>query len=132
MLHVHRAASLMYDDSEGTVLLLAAVDHREPASSPAALSRQERLHRTLANTGAGTGPGTLRAAPAAACSSSSSARGVRAGAGKRRKAAEEAYAHVQVFPDDDFRFTIDCHLLVLAETQAAAEDLIFNFQVDTI
>ncbi|CAM9992855.1 unnamed protein product, partial [Scytosiphon promiscuus] len=50
--------------------------------------------------------------------------------GQRKPSEAEAdhFAKVDVFPDDNFRFTIDCHLLVLAETQTGAEDLIFNFQ----
>lgn len=121
-----RAARIMYDDSGGTVLLLAVVEHREPTSSSAALSRQELLHRTLSSTG----PGSVRGAASASVSSTRGG-GVGGGGagGSKKKIAEEAYAHVQIFPDDDYRFTIDGHLLVLAETQAAAEDLIFNFQV---
>lgn len=110
----------MYDESEGSVLLLAAVEYREPNVSAAAANYQERLHRTLS----AMGPSSLRA-------SVSSTRGAGKGAGvkKAKKVAEEAFAHVEVFPDDGYRFTIESHLLVLAETQVAAEDLIFNFQV---
>lgn len=111
----------MYDDSDGKVLLLAAVEHRNPSPSCAALNHRERLQRTLSSAG----PGSIRAS----ASSFSSAPGCGGGAKGKAKVAEEAYVHVEVFPDDDYRFTIDCHLLVLAETQAAAEDLIFNFEV---
>eukprot|EP00903_Cladosiphon_okamuranus_P006121 g6025.t2 len=119
------AARIMYDDSGGTVLLLAAVDHREPTSSAAAaLNHQHMLQRTLS----APGPPSLRGPP----TSASSGRGCKVGAGggqkKNKKVADEAYARVEVFPDDDYRFTIESHLLVMAETQAAAEDLIFSFQ----
>ncbi|CAM9491410.1 unnamed protein product [Ectocarpus sp. 12 AP-2014] len=50
--------------------------------------------------------------------------------GKKNVEEEKKYATVDVFPDESFRFTIDCHLLVLAETQTLAEDLVFNFQAN--
>lgn len=119
----------MYDDSEGMVLLLAAVEHREPTSSSAALDHQERLQRTLSAPWLTS----LRVAPTSSSCRGGGGGGTGAWAGqkekKRKKVADEAYAHVEVFPDDDYIFTIESHLLVMAETQAAAEDLIFNFQV---
>jgi len=126
----------MYDQSEGKVLLLAAVEHCEQPLGQR--QRRRRLSRT----------GSIHSA------SSSSSRGNNAffepfggvgdstgdstgrgggdgggrGGGRRRAAAVETYQKVDIFPDDDvFGFTIDGHLLVLAETQTAAEDLIVNF-----
>ena len=110
----------MYDDSDGTVLLLAVVEYRELYSSVAS-SQRERLQRTLSSTG----PASLRAASVSAAAAASSSTCHH----PKKRVAEETYAHVEIFPDEDYRFTIDCHVLVLAETQAAAEDLIFNFQV---
>lgn len=152
---------MMYDDSEGKVVLLAAVDHCD-LSSLGELSRHERVRRSLVgvrskqqqklfrrscsatsfggSSGGGFGPANSAYASAFAFAATVGVSGAKTGgdSGKGRErgqrqvsGAESAdhYAKVDVFPDDDFRFTIDCHLLVLAETQTGAEDLIFNFQV---
>eukprot|EP00752_Nemacystus_decipiens_P007555 g6749.t1 len=116
-----RAARIMYDDSDGTVLLLAVVEHREPSSPSSAVSHRGRPKLPFGSTAP---PAVFRAGSSSASASFAAPHHRR----KKKSLGEEAYAHVEIFPEDDYRFTIDCHLLVLAETQTAAEDLIFNFQ----
>lgn len=131
----------MYDESEGKMLLLAVVEHCDPSAFSAFNHRARRnsgsrhgRYRwrgagsaggrgrglgwgrggTEAGTGTGTGGGRRQGAAAAAVAAAA--------------VAPEANVQVEFFPGDDFRFTIDCHLLVLAENQTNAEDMMFNFQ----
>lgn len=128
----------MYDESEGKVLLLAVAENCEP-SAFGTFTHHQRLRRTMSSRAGSThsmhGPGSgffeaAAAAAAAAATADEMARRPKAGKKRKKNVEEEKEcATVDVFPDKSFRFTIDCHLLVLAQTQTLAEDLVFNFQV---
>lgn len=100
----------MYDESEGKVLLIGAVERSDKGGSDvvplANIRRRSRI-------GKFRGMGRAAVADAAKVAKSYS----RDGAG------------LEVFPDNSFRFTMDTDLIVLAETQTMAEDLILDFQV---
>lgn len=114
--HDNRAALAAYDDSDGKVLLLAAVhDTHNNASSYAE------------NSGGGMGGGSGGTGSA--------------GVGGSYYCTNHHYHHhhqpqnqhhhvaVEVFPGEEFRFTEDCHVLVMAEAKLTAEDVIFDLQV---
>ena len=113
----------MYDESDGKVLLIGSVDRPDLAGSDV---------ESPASSSHG-GPS------ASSTDSFSGTRGSRSIATVGRGEAAEAAAatrfgrnnaSVKVFPDRNFRFSRDSNLVVLAETQTMAEDLIFNFEVD--
>lgn len=105
----------MYDESEGKVLLIGAVDRSDKGGSDVVpLASDRRRSKRSGKLGGIRGAGTAAAAGAAAKLATSH---FKAGAG------------VEVFPDNSFRFTMDTNLIVLAETQTMAEDLILDFQV---
>lgn len=121
---VPRAALTMYEKSAGKVLLLAVVD-----------SSDVRDQGIVPLGGPNNGPSNGRQAESFVSNNSTSGalRGGGGGGGTRgggERRQPEAHLEAEVFPDDeDFQFSIDCHLLFLAETQSSVEDLIFRFQV---
>ncbi|CAM9604592.1 unnamed protein product [Pylaiella littoralis] len=150
-----RAARTMYDESQGKMVMLAVVEHVDPSAFTAFNYRARRTvsgrpvrtiprtrssgtedsvrggggghhhqHRGFAGLEGGGGRGMGSAGGAG----SGGWGGRHQSAAAAAAAAAGAGAHVEIFPDDEFRFTIDCHLLVLAENQTDAEDLLFKFQ----
>lgn len=118
-----RAARAMYDVSDGKVLLLAAVEPvtdntgNNDASNNLLDMSGHRFRKTRRGTSGGRGAGVA------------AARQWR----RRSNLAAEASTEVEVevFPEDKFRFTIESHVMVLAETQTIAEDFFFTFEVCT-
>lgn len=49
--------------------------------------------------------------------------------GPRAGGLARDHVDVEVFPGEDFQFTADCYVLVLAETKRKAEEVIFYLQV---